>query len=130
MHSVASILSFRARHFREHPQGYELDSSIRSTVHFLQASVLDPHLLEESPPYDVVFCRNLLIYLGVSARVCVSAAIERLLAADGVLFIGHADRLDVSGVRTEIHGRWRPGLLCLSPAGAGQFCSPLVSPST
>jgi chemotaxis protein methyltransferase WspC len=88
----------RARYFREHPQGYELDSSIRSTVRFLQASALDPHLLEDSPPYDVVFCRNLLIYLGATARVCVSAVIERLLAADGVLFIGHADRLDVFGV--------------------------------
>ena len=41
-----SDLSFRARYFREHPQGYELDSSIRSTVRFLQASVLDPRLLE------------------------------------------------------------------------------------
>jgi chemotaxis protein methyltransferase WspC len=91
-------LGVRARHFREHPQGYELDSSIRSTVRFLQASVLDPHLLEDSPRYDVVFCRNLLIYLGASARVSVSAAIERLLAADGVLFIGHADRLDIAGV--------------------------------
>ena len=88
----------QAQHFREHPQGYELDSSVRSTVRFLQASVLDPHLLEDSPPYDVVFCRNLLIYLSVSARMCVSAVLERLLAADGVLFIGHADRLDVSGV--------------------------------
>ena len=27
----------------------------------------------------------------------VLAAIERLLAADGLLFIGHADRLDISG---------------------------------
>jgi chemotaxis protein methyltransferase WspC len=91
-------LGIRARHFREHPQGYELDSSIRSTVRFLQASVLDPHLLQDSSPYDVVFCRNLLIYLGAPARACVSAAIERLLTADGILFIGHADRLDVSGV--------------------------------
>ena len=90
--------SVRARHFRQHPQGYEIDSSIRSMVRFLQASVLDPHLLDDAAPYDVVFCRNLLIYLGVSARVCVLAAIERLLAVDGVLFIGHADRLDVSGV--------------------------------
>ena len=93
-----SDLSFRARYFREHPQGYELDSSIRSTVRFLQASVLDPRLLEGSPPYDVVFCRNLLIYLEVSARMCVLATIERLLAADGLLFIGHADRLDIAGV--------------------------------
>jgi chemotaxis protein methyltransferase WspC len=101
-------LGIRARHFREHPQGYELDSSIRSTVRFLQASVLDPHLLKDSPPYDVVFCRNLLIYLDVSARVYVAAAIERLLAADGVLFIGHADRLDVSGVEPKFTGVGEP----------------------
>ncbi len=91
-------LGVQARYFREHPQGFELDSTIRSTVHFFQANMLDPRLLEGSLPYDVVFCRNLLIYLGTSARVCVLAAIERLLAADGVLFIGHADRLDVFGV--------------------------------
>jgi chemotaxis protein methyltransferase WspC len=93
-----SDLSFQARYFREHPQGYELDSSIRSMVCFLQASVLDPHLLEGSPPYDVVFCRNLLIYLGVSARECVLTAIMRLLAPDGLFFIGHADRLEIRGV--------------------------------
>ena len=85
------------RYFREHAQGYEVDPAIRSTVHFLQASVLDPKLLEGSPPYDVVFCRNLLIYLDAPARNWVLAALDRLLAADGVLFIGHADRLEVAG---------------------------------
>ena len=45
-----SDLSFRERYFREHPQGYELDCSIRSIVRFVQASVLDPHLLEGSAP--------------------------------------------------------------------------------
>ena len=52
-----------ARHFRRQPQGYEIDPAIRSTVRFVQANVLDPALLADSPPYDVVFCRNLLIYL-------------------------------------------------------------------
>ena len=66
----------------------------RATVRFLQASMLDPRLLEGSPPYDVMFCRNLLIYLAPPARACVMASIDRLLAADGLLFIGHADRLD------------------------------------
>ena len=93
-----SDFSFRSRYFREHPQGYELDPSIRSTVRFLQASVLDPGLLKESARYDVVFCRNLLIYLGPSARVRALATIERLLAIDGLLFVGHADRLDVPGL--------------------------------
>ena len=30
-----------------------------------------PPTARGSPPYDVVFCRNLLIYLGASARACV-----------------------------------------------------------
>ena len=67
-----SDLSYRARYFCEHPQGYELDSSIRSTVRFLQASVLDPALFEGSASYDVVFCRNLFIYLeALSTRTIV-----------------------------------------------------------
>jgi chemotaxis protein methyltransferase WspC len=102
-------LSYRARSFREHPQGYELDPTVRAMVQFIQASVLDPRLLEGSPPYDVLFCRNLLIYLGASARACVLAAIDRLLAADGVLFIGHADRLDWAGAEPKFTPVGDPG---------------------
>ena len=80
--------------------------------------MLDPRLLEGSPPYDVLFCRNLLIYLGASARACVLAAIDRLLAADGVLFIGHADRLDWAGAEPKFTRGRRPGLLCLSEGGS------------
>jgi chemotaxis protein methyltransferase WspC len=94
-----SDLGGRARYFREHLPGYELDPAVRSTVRFLQASVLDPKLLEGSPPYDVVFCRNLLIYLDAPARACVLATIDRLLTPEGVLFIGHADRLDLAGTQ-------------------------------
>jgi chemotaxis protein methyltransferase WspC len=94
----SSDLSFRARYFCEHPQGHELHSSIRSAVRFFQATVLAPDLLEGCGPYDVIFCRNLLIYLEPSARTRVLAVIERLLTADGLLLIGHADRLEMSGV--------------------------------
>jgi chemotaxis protein methyltransferase WspC len=102
-------LSYRARSFREHPQGYELDQNVRATVRFIQASVLDPLLLEGSPPYDVLFCRNLLIYLGASARERVLAAVDRLLAADGVLFIGHADRLAQAGAEPKFTAVGDPG---------------------
>ena len=90
-------LGGRSQYFREHDQGREVLPAIRSTVHFHRASVLDPKLLAGSPPYDVVFCRNLLIYLDAPARLRSLAALDRLLAADGVLFIGHADRLDMAG---------------------------------
>ena len=93
-----SRLGGRARYFREHPQGHELDPTIRAMVRLIQGNVLDPNLLADTCPYDVVFCRNLLIYLDASARARVVAAIDRVLAADGVLIIGHADRLELAGV--------------------------------
>jgi chemotaxis protein methyltransferase WspC len=98
-----------ARHFHQDAQGYELDPSVRATVRFLQASVLDPSLLEGSPPYHVIFCRNLLIYLSEPARACVLATLDRLLAPDGALIIGHADRLDLAGTRPQFAAAGEPG---------------------
>ena len=92
-----SNLGYRTRFFCEHPQGYELDASIRATTKFYQISVLDLRPLEATSPYDVIFCRNLLIYLEARARLRLMASIDRLLARAGLLFIGHADRLDLFG---------------------------------
>ena len=66
----------------------------------------------------MVFCRNLLIYLGASARACVLAAIDRLLAADGVLFIGHADRLDWAGAEAKFTAVGEPGCFAYREAAA------------
>ena len=111
-------LGCRAQYFREHAQGFEVAPAIRSTVQFLQASVLDPKLLEGSPPYDVVFCRNLLIYLDAPARACVLAALDRLLAPDGVLFIGHADRLESAGEPSRFTAIGEPGCFAYRKTGA------------
>ena len=67
------------------------------------------------PLYDVVFCRNLLIYLVPSARASLLAVIDRVLAPDGVLVIGHADRLDSTGAGGGFAADRRSRLLCLPP---------------
>jgi chemotaxis protein methyltransferase WspC len=85
---------YRTRYFKQHPQGYEIAPEIRTTVRFIQGSILDPRLLEGLPLYDIVFCRNLLIYLAPSARAALLKCINDKLAPDGVLLLGHADRLD------------------------------------
>jgi len=92
-----SNLTFRDRYFQVHPQGFALDPAIRSGVRFLQGNILDPALLTGEPSYDVVFCRNLLIYLDRSSRGRVMATLNRLIATDGHLVVGHADRVDLSG---------------------------------
>lgn len=85
-----------ARWFRERDDGVEIDPEIRSRVRFRVGNVLDPALLADAPPYDVVFCRNLLIYLSRDARARAEANLDRLLAPDGILVVGHADTLGAS----------------------------------
>ena len=64
-----SDLSFRDRYFRSRPEGFEIDPALRRRIRFLQGSILDPGLLAGEPGFDVVFCRNLLIYLDEPSRV-------------------------------------------------------------
>ncbi len=86
--------AYRTRYFREHLQEYEIDPGLREHIRFIQGSILDPRLLEGSSLYDVVFCRNLLIYMAPPARAVVLGLVDRVLTSEGVLLIGHADRLD------------------------------------
>ena len=51
--------------------------------------------------YDVIFCRNLLIYLDADARLAAFANLRRLLATDGVLYVGHVEGGTVRGERFE-----------------------------
>jgi chemotaxis protein methyltransferase WspC len=117
------------RHFLRRLDGYEIDPTIRSTVRFARGNILDPALLADSPPYDVVFCRNLLIYLGPSAREGVRATLDRLLADDGVLFIGHADRLDVSGTPARFAPAGELGCFAYRKASRAATGSPRPEPA-
>lgn len=44
-------------------------------------------------PFDLIFCRNALIYFGAEARAGVIHRLTDCLAADGLLFVGHAESL-------------------------------------
>ncbi|HKM56970.1 MAG TPA: CheR family methyltransferase [Isosphaeraceae bacterium] len=83
-------------YFRKCALGFELDASLRDRVRFIQGSILDPGLLQAAPPYHVVFCRNLLIYLNEASRARVLVTLDHFLAEDGLLVVGHADRLNAT----------------------------------
>ncbi|MBW1784834.1 MAG: hypothetical protein JRL30_29330, partial [Deltaproteobacteria bacterium] len=71
---------------------YQLDGSVQKAVHFIKGNVLDPRFLMDQSPYDIIFCRNLLIYLSQRAKKQTFESINRLLAGSGILFVGHAER--------------------------------------
>jgi chemotaxis protein methyltransferase WspC len=84
----------RARYFRKEGDSWRIDERVRLTVRFRTGNAIDPGLLPDVPPYDAIFCRNVLIYLTVEARRQVVANLDRLLAPDGVVCMGHAEPLD------------------------------------
>ena len=60
-------------------------------VQFRQGNLADPLCLKDQPPYDIVFCRNLLIYLHQVARDRAIDTLDRLLVPNGLLFVGCAE---------------------------------------
>jgi chemotaxis protein methyltransferase WspC len=84
--------ALRERYFRAAGDRWELSARVRERVRFRVGNLLDPTLADEvAGPYDLVLCRNLLIYLTPAARRLALAALERLLAPGGLLGVGHAE---------------------------------------
>lgn len=64
----------------------------RRLVNFLQLN-LDSGLWPVEGPFDVVFCRNLLMYLETTHRYSILRRIASLLAPDGILVLDPAEQL-------------------------------------
>ncbi len=82
---------FRERWFTVGGSHAEISGRIKNQVRLEWANLLDPAFAAQRPRYDVVFCRNLLIYLTDEARRQVERQLDRLLAADGLLVLGAAE---------------------------------------
>ena len=84
-------LSFRERWFHATGTGAVIDDRVRAQVAFAWGNLLDDSFRAGRERYDVIFCRNLLIYLGPEARVRVEQRLDALLEPDGVLVLGAAE---------------------------------------
>jgi chemotaxis protein methyltransferase WspC len=94
----------RSRWFRPAGDAWDIDPAVRDAVRFRAGNLVDPLLLSGEPPFDVVLCRNLLIYLHPAARVQALANLDRLLAPGGLLALGPAESPDQGSVRFERFG--------------------------
>jgi chemotaxis protein methyltransferase WspC len=83
--------ALKSKYFRRSHHCWELDPSLRSLVRFRHANLLDPDLLVGEAAFDLIFCRNTLIYMHEDARTRVLANLDRLLAPRGLLCMGHAE---------------------------------------
>ncbi|HEY6645443.1 CheR family methyltransferase [Povalibacter sp.] len=86
-----SDLEFRDRHFLPMGSAYCLNENVRRKVRLHQGNLFDPGIAWGAQTFDVVFCRNVLIYFDRPAQVRAVAILNRLLASTGVLFVGPSE---------------------------------------
>jgi chemotaxis protein methyltransferase CheR len=84
----------RAKRFREDGRDVTLDDAIRAMVTFELANLASENpSLWQPAAYDVIFCRNALMYFEPDQMRAVIERIARSLVPGGFLFLGHAETL-------------------------------------
>lgn len=80
----------RTRFFTQDGDDCVIGPEPRAYVHFAQGNLfdLDP---ARSGQYDLVFCRNLLIYFDTATQARAASHLRALLADDGLLLAGYAE---------------------------------------
>ncbi len=82
-------IAMMVKYFKQTGDKWQIDASLRSMVTFREFNLLeDPLALGK---FDIVFCRNVLIYFDPPTKSKVLDAMSRLLPHDGVLFLGGAE---------------------------------------
>ncbi|HXT71157.1 MAG TPA: CheR family methyltransferase [Vicinamibacterales bacterium] len=84
-------LGRRSRYFTTGSLGLRVNDDVRRHVRFAQGNLLgDPPPFAGSS-YDVVFCRNLLIYFALDAQRRAIEVLTRLVQPGGLMFVGAAE---------------------------------------
>lgn len=89
----ATMPMFEQRWFRAEGREVTVAPEIRAAVTFHHANLLESDELATPARWDVVFCRNMIMYFTDDQLNALIARIARALAPGGYLFLGHAETL-------------------------------------
>ena len=81
------------RYFNETGGFYQIDPEIQSMVHFELLNLKDTAAARRFGTFDVIFCRNVMIYFDDEMKTRCVQTFYNQLAQDGTLFIGHSESL-------------------------------------
>lgn len=77
------------RYFKQQGDRWQIDPAIRSMVKFRCLNLLDD--FTPMGQFDVIFCRNVLIYFDQETKANIFGRLARLLEPDGYLLLGAAE---------------------------------------
>jgi len=77
------------KYFIKEEKGFRVKSEVKSLVKFLQFNLLSPLPWREY--FDVIFCRNVMIYFDENSRMRVLGNLLQALKPGGFLVLGHVE---------------------------------------
>ncbi len=77
------------RHFQRDGEAWRINDHLRAHVEFRRANLIDE--FGRFGRFDIVFCRNVLMYMDVERRRDILQRLSRVLADDGYLALGAAE---------------------------------------
>jgi chemotaxis protein methyltransferase WspC len=84
-------LAFRDRYFTPATHGYRLTDCFRDVIDFHYGNLVATDFHPGLAHYDIIFCRNVMIYFDSETQARVLQKIRSLLAPAGLLFVGAAE---------------------------------------
>ena len=86
--------AFKNRWFRKEPDGrFRISDEIRQKVKFSRFNLFDLDRYSLFTPFDVIFCRNVIIYFDIEAKVKVIERFWEKMREGGYLLLGHSESL-------------------------------------
>lgn len=83
-----------ARYFvQEDDEQWRIIADLRDSVRFSRANLVDPAGTRQHGQFDVIFCRNVLIYFDESARRAAAENLFENLMPGGFLCLGHTESM-------------------------------------
>lgn len=84
---------YMQKYFRQNGQGFELTQAIKNSVRFMNLNLNDERKMRTMYDFDVIFCRNVLIYFDDKAKQKVVSLLYNSLRPGGYLITGSTESL-------------------------------------
>lgn len=90
---TAYLKRYMLRGRGEHQGQMKAGPEVRAVVAFRQVN-LNAERIPVTGPFDLILCRNVLIYFDAAGRERIARRLLSLLTPEGLLFLGHAESLN------------------------------------
>jgi len=117
------------KYFKQNGELWQINPDIRAMVQHKQLNLL--HDFSQLGIFDIIFCRNVLIYFDQDTKINIFGRLARIMEPDGFLVLGAAETVvgltDVFKPFPDRRGLYRPSGAVGAPGKTGAATWPKVS---